>query len=201
MFVTDRGADVHCVYKFQLPKFQLITKVGKEGTGVKEFNHPGYLTLTTDRSLLIPDRNNDRIAVMDTHLNHKGFITHQTMTCPIDVKECNKIIYVLSDEDNPCLHVFSQTGEKIRSLITRDFKIDAQVRRCYSFCLDKKQNILMSDKGAENIKVFSQEGALLHTLGDTPDRDKAIKPYGITLTFTHRIFCTSYDTIFGLHIF
>ena len=83
-------------------------------------------------------------------------------------------MYVLSKQDSPCLHVFSQTGEKISSLITRDLEGDAQMKLCFSFCFDKKQNILMSDYKDGNIKVFSQEGALLHTLEDTQDEEKTI---------------------------
>ena len=199
VFVSDTGS--HCVYKFKLPKFQLVTKVGKLGTGVNEFCSPYYLTVTTDRSVLVADCNNDRIVVMDTDLKHKRYIKHQTMTHPTDVKVNNNKVYILSMQDSPRLHVFSLTGEKIRSLITRDIEGNAQVRKCYSFCLDKKQNILVSDSLAGNIKVFSQEGALLHTLGDTQDRDKTIKPYAITLTDTNKIICTSLLTIFGLHIF
>ena len=199
VFVSDRGSD--CLYKFILPKFQLVTKVGKYGTGVNEFSYPCYLTVTTDRSVLVADYGNHRIVVMNTDLKHKRYIKHQTMTRPTDVKVNNNKVYILSDEDSPCLHVFSLTGEKIRSLITCDDEGNAQVRGCFSFCLDKKQNILMSDYKAGNIKVFSQEGALLHTLGDTQDRDKTIKPHGITLTDTNKIICTSLLTIFGLHIF
>ena len=110
---------------------------------------------------------NDRIVVMDTDLKHKRYIKHQTMTYPRDVKVNNNKVYILSIQDSPCLHVFSLTGENIRSLIIRDYEGNAQVRQCYSFCFDKKQNILMSDYQAGNIKVFSQEGALLHRLGGT----------------------------------
>ena len=191
----------HCVYKFKLPKFQLLTKVGKNVIGVSKFNSPRYLTVTTDRSVLVADCDNNRIVVMDTNLKHQRYIKHPTMTRPNDVKVNNNKVYVLSDRDSPCLHVFSLTGEKIRSLITRDGERNAQVRRCYSFCLDKKQNILMADYAARNIKVFSQEGALLHTLGDTQDGDKTIKPEGMTLTDTNKIICTSQYTNFRLHIF
>ena len=198
VFVSDMGS--HCVYKFKLPKFQLVSEVGKRGTGVNEFALPSYLTVTTDRSVLVADCYNDRIVVMDTDLKHKRYIKHQTMTRPTDVKVNNNKVYILSEQDSPCLHVFSLTGEKIRSLITCDYVGNAQVRRCHSFCLDKKQNILMSDYKAGNIKVFSQEGALLHTLGDTLDRDKTITPLRITLTDTNKIICTS-ETNFLLHIF
>ena len=199
LFVTDTRS--HCVYKFQLPKLQLVTKVGKKGTGVREFDHPHSLTLTTDRSVLVADYNNDRIVVMDTDLEHKRYITHQTMTRPHDVKVNNTKLYVLSTQDSPCLHVFSLTGEKIRSLITSGYEENAQVVRCYSFCLDKKQNILMADYKAQNIKVFSQEGALLHTMGNTHDEDSTLQPPGIALTDTNTIICTSSPTQFGLHIF
>ena len=199
VFVSDWGSD--CVYKFTLPRFQLVTKVGKAGTGVREFKSPRDLSVTTDRSVLVADRGNDRIVVMDTNLKHKRIIKHRTMTRPNDVKVNNNKLYVLSTQDSPCLHVFSLTGEKISSLITLDVKGNAQVIGCFSFCFDKKQNILMSENRAGIIKVFSQEGALLHSVGDTQDRDNTIKPYGITLTDSNNIICTSSDTNFGLHIF
>ena len=199
VLVSDCVSD--CVYKFQLPKFQLVTKVGKIGTGVGEFRSPRYLTVTTDRSVLVADWGNDRIVVMDTDLKHERYITHQSMTRPNDVKVNDSKLYVLSAKDNPCLHVFSLTGEKICSLITRDDSGNAQVQRCYSFCLDKIQNFLMADNKAQNIKVFSQEGVLLHTLGGTQDKDKTIKPSGITLTDNNNIICTSVYTNFQLHIF
>ena len=199
VFVSDYGS--HCVYKFELPKFKLVTKVGKEGTGIREFNCPRYITVTTDRYVLVADYGNNRIVVMDTDLKHKHYITHQTMTCPTDVKVNNNKLYVLSIKDNPCLHVFSLFGEKIRSIITRGYVGNAQVVRCYSFYLDKKQNILIPDNDAHNIKVFSQEGAIRHTLGNTQVKHKTIKPVGIALTNTNKIICTSSPTNFGLRIF
>ena len=193
VFVSDKGS--YCIYKFKLPKFQLVTKVGRSGTDINQFWSPSYLTVTTDSSVLVADWNNHRIVVMNTDLKHKRYIKHQTMTYPTDVKVNNNKVYILSEQDSSCLHVFSLTGEKIRSLITSDTQM------CFSFCFDKKQNILMSDLGAGNIKVFSQEGALLHTLGDTQGEDKTIKPQGMTLTDTNKIICTSYQTNFGLHMF
>ena len=199
LFVSDSVS--HCIYKFTLPKFQLVTKVGKVGTGVREFKSPRYLSVTTDRSVLVADRGNNRIVVMDTDLKHKRYIKNQTMTRPIDVKANKNKLYVLSTQDSPCLHVFSLTGEKISSLITLDRKGNAQVRECFSFCFDKKQNILMADYGAGIIKVFSQEGALLHSLGNRQGRERAITPHGITLTGSDTIICTSFNTNFRLHIF
>ena len=197
VFVSDSW--FCCVYKFTFPAFRLVSKVGKEGRGVGEFNCSLNLTVA-DGCVYVADYSNNRIAVMSTKLKHNNYITHPTMTSPYDVKVNNNKVYVLSNTDSPCLHVFSLSGEKIRSLITRDKDGNAQVRECLSFCFDKKQNILMADYGARNIKVFSQEGALLHTLGDTQDTDKTIIPEGITLTDDNEIICTSH-TNFKLHIF
>ena len=198
VFVSDLL--LHCVQKFTFPAFQFVSKVGKRGGGVREFLSPLNLTVA-DGYVYVADYDNNRIVVMSTELKRKNFIAHLTMTHPYDVKVNNNKVYVLSDTDSPCLHVFSLTGEKIRSLITCDKDGNAQVRECHSFCFDKKQNILMTDYRACNIKVFSQEGALLHTLGDTQDEDKIIEPTGITLTDNNKIICTSSNTNFGLHIF
>ena len=94
VFVSD--TESHCVYKFKLPKFQLLTKVGKKGIGVSKFNYPHHLTVTTDRSVLVADRYNHRITVMDTDLKHQRYIKHPTMTRPTDVKVNNNKVYVLS---------------------------------------------------------------------------------------------------------
>ena len=198
VFVSDIGSD--CVHKFTFPAFQYVSMVGRRGISGRQFLFPRNLTVA-DGYVYVADNNNNRIAVKSTELEHKNYITHPTMTSPCDVKVNNNKVYVLSDRDSPCLHVFSLSGEKIRSLITRDKDWRVEVRRCHSFCFDKKQNILMTDKGAHNIKVFSQERALLHTLGDTQVEDKIIQPERITLTDNNKIICTSIGTNFGLHIF
>ena len=177
LFVSDSG--LHCVFKFKIPNLRLLTKVGKKGIEVGEFNYPHHLTVTMDE-VFVADFHNSRVVVMDTDLNHKRYVKHLTMTYPSDVKVSNNKLYVLSIKDNPCLHVSSLNGENIRSFITRDGMGMEDVSICYTFCFDKRQNILMTDYAANNIKVFSQEGALLHKLGDTQDKDKAITPHGIT---------------------
>ena len=190
----------HSIFHFKLPGFELITKVGKKGTGKGEFINPRQLTVAPNGSVFVADTYNNRIVVMTNSLKFQQPIEHTSMTLPCDVKLVDNKVFVLSYRDNPCLHVFSQSGEKLRSLITRGEQGNKQVKEGYFFCLDKQQNILISDFEDNSIKVFSQEGALLHTLGCTQEEEKKIKPIGIVVT-KDKIICASSNTMFGLHIF
>ena len=88
-----------------------------------------------------------------THkLEYKQIIKHASMTVPYDVKLLDNKVFVLSYRDNPCLHMFSQSGEKLRSFITRGKQGNEQVKLGYYFCFDKQQNILISDLSDNSLK-------------------------------------------------
>ena len=72
-------------------------------------------------------------------------------------------LYVLSLGDSPCVHAFNHTGHKIRSLITHG--VGMQVAGPFFFSLDTKKKLIISDWGSNQIKIFSNEGTLLHTIG------------------------------------
>ena len=199
VYVSD--LDLHSIFHFKLPGLELIIKVGKKGTGKGEYDYPRQLTVATNGSVFVADSGNNRIVVMTQKLEFLQTIEHTSMTVPYDVKLLDNKVFVLSSSDNPCLHVFSQSGEKLRTFITRDRQGNKQVKIGYSFCFDKQQNILISDGGDNSIKVFSQEGALLHTLGHTQEEEKRIISRGIVVTNDNKIICSSYGIKFGLHIF
>ena len=198
VYVSDTS--LHSILHFKLSGFQLITKVGKQGTGKGEFYYPRQLTVAPNGSVFVADSSNNRVVMLTHKLKFQLSISHASMTVPYDVKLLDNKVFVLSCNDNPCLHVFSQSGEKLRSLITRGTQGNEQVKEGYFFCFDKQQNILISDYWDNSIKVFSQEGALLHTLGYTQERDKRIGPQGIAVTDNNKIICAS-NNKFGLHIF
>ena len=199
VYVSD--SHLHSIFHFELPGFQLITEVGKQGTGKGEFSSPRQLTVAANGSVFVADSGNNRVAVMTDKLSYQRSISHASMTLPYDIKILDNKVFVLSRRDNPCLHVFSESGEKLRSLITRGTEGNKQIRDAYSFCFDRQRHILISDLGDNRIKVFSQEGALRHTLGDTQDTAKIMQPRGIAVTHDNRVICASILTHFGLHIF
>ena len=199
VYVSD--SYLHAIFHFKLPGFQLVTKVGKQGTGKGEFSSPRQLTVAANGSVFVADLGNNRVAVMTDKLKYQRSISHASMTEPYDVRILDNKVFVLSRRDNPCLHVFSQSGEKLRSLITRGTEGNEQIKSGYSFCFDRQRNILISDLRDNRIKVFSQEGALLHRMGDTKSEDKIIRPRGIAVTHDNKVICASSGTNCGLHIF
>ena len=199
VYVSD--SHLHSIFHFKLPGFHLVTKVGKQGTGKGEFSSPRQLTVAANGSVFVADHGNNRVAVMTDKLKYQRSISHASLSQPYDVKIMDNKVFVLSRRDNPCLHVFSQSGEKLRSLITRGTEGNKQIKSGYSFCFDRQRNILISDFGDNRIKVFSQEGALLHTLGDTQAGEKIIQPRGIAVTHDDKVICASSGNKFILHIF
>ena len=198
IYVTDIYH--HAIILFKLPYLTMIKRVGKEGTGNEEFNHPRQLAISPNQLLYVADRDNNRLQILSANLDFQGSLKHQTMTRPEDVKFSNNEIFVLSLEDNPCIHVFSLSGEKSRSLVTRG-GIGMQVKGAYFFCLDGQNNIVISDYYAHNIKVFSPAGDLLHTIGqEGREAGMFYYPTGIAIN-NNKLICLSNNRNFGLQIF
>ena len=187
------------IFHYKIPDYCLVSRVGKEGSGENEFSYPLYISVSSDGDVYVADSDNHRVVVMDCELHFKHFIQHSTMTEPRDVKTLNDEVYVLSSQDNLCLHTFHKSGKKVRSIITRGKGSSYQVERGFCFCFDQQNNILISDYKC--IKLFSPAGILLHTLGGSQDKDKEIQPRGIIVTPNNKIVCSSSTTINRLHIF
>ena len=100
VYVSD--SYLHSIFHFKLPGFELITNVGKEGTGKGEFDSPHQLTIAPNGSVFVADTNNNRIVVMTQKLKFQKTIEHASMTRPRDVKLLDNKLFVLSWSDSPC---------------------------------------------------------------------------------------------------
>ena len=188
IFVTDMGLDA--IFRFKLSDLTMIKQVGKYGSGKKEFNFPRQLAISPNQLLYVPDQFNNRIKILSTDLAFKGSLRHQTMTLPEDVKFTNDEMFVLSYQDNPCIQVFTLSGEKSRYLVTGG--IGMQVSGADFFCLDGLNNIVISDCLAHDIKVFSPAGDLLHKIGQNGHQAGMFNyPYGIAILNNTKLVCVS----------
>ena len=199
IFVTDMG--LHAIFRFKLSDLTMIKRVGKKGSGKKEFTLPRQLAISPNQLLYVPDDSNNRIQILSTDLTFLDSLRHPIMTSPVDVKFTNNEMFVLSFVDNPCIHVFTLSGEKSRSLVTRG-GIGMQVSGALFFCLDGLNNIVISDWSAHDIKVFSPAGDLLHKIGQEGHQAGMFYyAYGFAILNNTKLVCVSENENFGLQIF
>ena len=199
LYVTDR--EVHAVFHLKIETdFRLVARLGSRGSDVGKFDAPRQLSISTNGDVYIADRDNDRIQILDSSLHPIREVAHPSMHKPCDVKLTTEEIYVLTPDDSPYVHEFTYTGHKTRSLITRGEGMQPTLP--LFFCLDTKKNFIISDYFAHQIRIFSNEGDLLHTIGEEGHQvGMFYGPPGIALTSNLNLVTVSDNNNYGLQIF
>ena len=198
MYVSDMG--VYAVFQFKIESdIRLVAKLGTRGTGNGEFDCPCNLAVSTNGDVYVADFNNNRIQILDSSLHYLRTLTEQSIPHPHDIKLTTDSVYVLCYV-SPCIRVFSYTGDMLRSLITLGDQL--QVNGAMYFCLDSQENIIISDTGAHDIKAFSKEGTLIHTIGGRGQEVGMFDhPTGLTLNNELNLIVLSWNDNYGLQIF
>ena len=189
----------HTVSKFSLIEMSLVRRIGGLGSNNGQFNYPSQLTTDHIGRVFIADTDNNRICIHDPQLNHLRNITRQYMSPPHDVKVSRNCLYVLCPDNNPCMHVLTLEGNKLRSLITRGEGMD--VITSFFFCFDPLNNLVLSDEVTHSIRVFSPEGTLLHTIGREGHLlGMFYEPAGVAITPNGRLVCVFRNENYSLQI-
>ena len=198
IYVTDWK--LHSILLFKIADHIMLKRVGKLGSGSREFKSPRQLAISPENNICVADKDNNRIQILSTDLEFNCQLLHETMKEPVDIKFTNKELFVLSRVDNPCIHVFSLSGEKLRSIVTKEANGMQQIQS-YFFCFDRENNIIISDWTDDNIKVFSPAGDLLHTIGQYGHRAGTFAyPNGIAI-HQNKLICVSQNNNNALQIF
>ena len=198
IFLTD--INQHALLQFQLQDFSLNKRVGQFGSENNCFNRPQQLTLSPDNMIYVADEFNNRLKVMNLNLDSVSILSDQSMTRPVDVKFSNNNILVLSSLDNPCLHIFTLQAIKVKSIISKGWGM--QVNWAHFLCVDNNSNIVISDCFGHQIKVFSSEGCLLHTIGQYGEQKGELNlPTAVAIINKTKLVCVSDNVNFGLQIF
>ena len=198
IYVTDTVQ--HAIFQFKLRDLTLIKRAGKEGSGKEELFSPQQLAISPNKQVYVADCFNHRLQILSQNLTFQSTLRHETMTAPSDIKFTNNEIIVLSCRDDTCIHIFTLEGEKLRSMITNG--VGMQVVRAYFFCLDGENNIIISDHSDHKIKVFSEEGNLIHSIGKRGHKTGMFdRPIGIQLISNTKLICMSHNENFGLQLF
>lgn len=171
LYVTD--VKMNAIFQFKVEEdFPLLSKQGT-------FSFPISLSVSTHGEVYVADYSENKVQILNSSLHFLRNLTEQLIVCPYDIKLTADEVYVLCD-DSPCLHVFSHTGERLRSMLSR------QVNNRSYFCLDPVDNIIISDSGTETIKIFTKDGNHLLTIGEGGSFDSHQRafylPRGLALT-------------------
>ena len=202
LYITD--AEKHSVLRFKLADdnhdVRLIKKIGGIGSDVAEFRDPRQLAVSVIGDVFISDRSNHRIQIFDRSLKHQRQISHKSMKYPRSVKLTPDQVYVLSETDSPCVHTFSYSGDKIRSIIPCG--PGKAVTQPYFLFIDPNNRLFISDWNNHEVKIFSKKGKLLRSLGERGDDAGMFNyPSGIALTNNLKLIVVSLNKNFGLQIF
>ena len=112
---------------------------------------------------------------VDTTPLNSPHITQETRL--FDLKLVSSLFIVLFCECTYPVQSFSRDGNLIRLIVSQEQLIEAEY-----FCLDRNMNIIISDHGAHNVKVFDREGQLVATIGHEGTRPgEFCQPRGIDI--------------------
>ena len=185
VYVTQYMSDSLNVYSTE-GKF--LNSVGKEGKGKLEFDWPRGVAVSNEkRRIYICDSDNARIQCLNLDLTFHSFI--EDIPYPRDVKLTSDEVVVLTLGDM-CVIYYNYSHQLIRQIIPRGEE-NLVKDPCY-FCVDKANNILMTDFATNCVLIFSNRGELIHKFGQKGKyRGEFIGVEGIALDSEDRIIVAS----------
>ena len=128
------------------------------------------------------------------------FGTHE-LNYPQDVKLTPDCVLVLDESPN-CVNLFSRDGDYLSSCISQGREQNCLVCFPQFFCLDLSGNILICDCDHHCIKIFTQSGELIHSIGrEGNKKGEFILPRGIAISNSGVIFVVSDNPNYSLQCF
>ena len=187
IFVSDRRHN--SLFKFCKNTLELLNCT--KGSEELQLSGPRGLCIDSNGDVFVADFFNHRIVIFSTNLQFKSrFGTHK-LRYPRDVKLTPDCVVVL-DWSLKCVHLFSRDGDYLSSSISQGEEQRSLVRNPWFFCLDLSWNILISDCDHHCIKIFTQSGEFIHSIGrEGNKKGEFINPHGIAISKSGVIFVVS----------
>ena len=115
-----------------------------------------------------------------------------------DIRVEATVIYVLFHKSQFPLQSFTQEGVLLRHIVTDTMVVEAKY-----FCLDASSNLLISDSGSHQIRVFSPQGDLVQVVGkkgkDNPG--ELFEPQGVAVNYVGDVFVVDRKVVYSLQAF
>ena len=176
VFVSDWNHNA--VFKFQISNNKFLCQSAKG-----ELNSPYGITVDTNGEVLVAECCNSRIAILNSELKLVRKIGKDKLKYPRDVKINKNNIFVADNNEINNIHIFTKSGDIIRSFI----KLDSGIGYVH-FCFDLYNNIIVSDYMNKSIQIFTINGELIHKIVCQSS------PRGMAVDNNNNIICACYDS-------
>ena len=131
------------------------------------------------------------IVLRSSDLSLIHYISHPTLTNPVDVQICDEELYVLGLDNNKAVHIFSQNGEKLRSIIIQKISGYQVLSPSHFFCINSHKVIFITDSNCKMMKAFSNQGEHLYSLSGIGYIDIRAYSRGVAVNSESNIVFTS----------
>lgn len=158
----------------------LITKIDSGIALYSRLNGPMGIGVDDENSIYICNCIANEILMLSNENPTLNFLIGRIyLSYPRDIKVTTDSLIVL-DGISPCISFYSLRGFYIDRFITQGFE---QHRwRPFTFELDSKQNILLSDQAGQSIRIFTKGGELIRTINTDDDYNPLFSnPTGMAL--------------------
>ena len=197
--VTDRVN--HTIFQFCKNSHQLLNRTGGKGRSEGQLSDPMGLSVDLNGVVFVADQLNHRVSVFSNLLHYKYTIGQGSLSFPKDVKLSADKVVVL-DLGPTCIHFFSRSGDLLTSCVSQGRGQECLVYGPWFFCLDCEQSILVTDRFHHVIKILSNSGKLLHTIGRKgKGKGEFSFPYGIAISKSGILFVLSDNPNHSLQLF
>ena len=199
IFVADSDNDT--LFQFCKNSHQLLNRAGGWGSNEGQLYAPRGLSVDCNGDVFLADQLNHRVSVFSNFLQYKQTIGQGSLSSPKDVKLTTDKVVVL-DWSPKCIHFFSRSEDLLTSCVSQGRGQECLVSQPCFFCLDCEQNILVSDCEHHVVKIFSNSGELLHTIGrEGNGKGEFIDPFGIAISNSGILFVLSDNPFYSLQLF
>ena len=200
IYVTD--IELHALFQFNKNNFELLNRTGTEGQTDGQFNVPTGLCTDYSGDVYVADCDNNRVCIFSNDLQFKSKLRIGQLDSPTDVKLTPDCQVVVLDYSPECVHFYSRDGHRLSSCVSRGEGPEYLVHIPSFLCMDPAGNIILSDCGNHSIKILSEHGHLIHTIGREGNGiGELMHPRGISVSNSGIIFVVSANDNFSIQCF
>ena len=153
----------HRIHQFNVQTGNFVKSFGKRGTGEGELKNPVSVCMDGEGHVIVADCLNNRIQFLtkdDKPVLKFGDSGSEKLNRPTGCIY-HKNMFIVSDNWNHCLKVFSDSSGKFLYKIGERGKADGQLSYPWGLCVEKygnRQNLLVCDRCNGRIQQFTLEG-------------------------------------------